>query len=208
MSVYIALLRGVNVSGHKMMKMDALREAMTQAGCDSVQTYIQSGNAVFRYAQDLNACRFSVGQDGSAQGDDAVPETALRSLRERITTAIEARFGFTVPIALRRLRDLEAVLAECPYPVGELQTGEALYVALLVDDPPAKRVANLLALAHASRSQTDSFHVVDRTLYIRYQQSVHQSRLTNAWFERQAGVAATTRNWRTLSQLYEMAQKL
>jgi len=208
MSVYIALLRGVNVSGHRMMKMDALREAMTQAGCDSVQTYIQSGNAVFRYAGDPSPSRLADGEDRSAQGDAAVPETTAGSLRERIEGAIGTRFGFTVPIALRSLCELETVLAQSPYPFDGLRTGEELYVAMLVDDPAPQRVANLLALADASSSETDSFQVADGRLYILYRQRVHQSRLTNAWFERQAGVAATTRNWRTLSTLYEMARKL
>jgi len=46
MAVYISLIRGINVGGHKLVKMDQLRAALEKLGFQKVQTYIQSGNIV------------------------------------------------------------------------------------------------------------------------------------------------------------------
>ena len=48
MKLYIALLRGINVSGHKIIKMELLRKAMADSGFNNVSTYIQSGNILFQ----------------------------------------------------------------------------------------------------------------------------------------------------------------
>jgi uncharacterized protein (DUF1697 family) len=48
METYIALLRGINVSGQKLIKMDALKDMCKELGYKNIQTYIQSGNIIFQ----------------------------------------------------------------------------------------------------------------------------------------------------------------
>ena len=92
MPVIISLLRGVNVGGHNMIKMDALRGLYASLGLRDAQTYVQSGNVVFRAgAQDL-----------------------VR-LQTKIEVAIERRFGFRPPVVLRSISDWKATMAANPF---------------------------------------------------------------------------------------------
>ena len=101
---YAALLRGINVSGHKKVPMAELRTLLTELGHADVRTYLQSGNAVF----------------SSASGD----EDALTAQLEQ---AIEERFGFAVPCLIRNGPYLASVADACPFPAAALE-GKQLHV--------------------------------------------------------------------------------
>jgi uncharacterized protein (DUF1697 family) len=88
MSVFISLLRGVNV-GQRQMKMAELKEVYEGLGYTSVQTYLQSGNVVF----------------------SAKPSARLS---ERIREAIEKRFGFEVPVLILTPDRVNEIIAENP----------------------------------------------------------------------------------------------
>ena len=79
-STYVALLRGINLSGHKIVKMEQLRKTFEELGFEDVKTYIQSGNVVFKAPaqasadlakrieeQILTSVRFS----GAGRGEDS-----------------------------------------------------------------------------------------------------------------------------------------
>ena len=92
MTVVISMLRGVNVGGHNKIKMDALRDLYESLGLRDAQTYVQSGNVVFRTdAKDLAA------------------------LAKRIEDAIERKFGFRPGVILRTTSDLRDVIARNPF---------------------------------------------------------------------------------------------
>ena len=95
MSVVIALLRGVNVTGNHMVQMEALRALCLALVCADVQTYLQSGNVVFRVREETTK--------------------QLTGLAGRIEDAIETAFGFRVPVVLRAASDLRAVVAANPF---------------------------------------------------------------------------------------------
>ena len=78
MQTYIAILRGINVSGQKLIKMDKLREALASLGFSNLATYIQSGNVVFQTATEDNL-----------------------TLAQKIHNRIEEIFGFDVPVIVR-----------------------------------------------------------------------------------------------------------
>ncbi|WP_074467938.1 DUF1697 domain-containing protein [Streptomyces sp. WMMB 714] len=109
MTTYAALLRGINVGGHRKVPMDRLRELMSGLGWVDVRTYLQSGNAVFTT-------------------DDADPGPLL----ER---AVAEHFGFEVPCLVRTAEELRAVAAACPYPAAELDPAKLL-VLFLEEAPP------------------------------------------------------------------------
>src|SRR5690242_2769182 len=176
---YVALLRGVNVGGHRLIKMAELKRLFEAMGFGRVRTHIQSGNVVFT-------------------SSDALPEP----LRQRIEREIAARFGFPVTVVPRTAAELERVIAACPFAAGALTEGERLYVALLADAPAPEAVERLLACDSAP----DEARVVEREVYLLYRRSARDTPLTNAFLERTLGVAATTRNWRTMRALADMAR--
>ena len=55
MPSHVALLRGINLGGHKKVAMADLRAVVASLGHDDVATYIQSGNVVFSTDQTDNA---------------------------------------------------------------------------------------------------------------------------------------------------------
>lgn len=116
MTVYVALLRGLNVGGHNKLKMDALRAIAERCGYGNVQTYIQSGNVVF---------------SATAQ------ESALVAA---IEAAIEETFALRVPVVVRSRAQLAAVAATSPFD-GAAPT--AVHVAFLSGRPRAASVAAL-----------------------------------------------------------------
>jgi len=175
---YVALLRGVNVGGHRLIKMAELKRLFEAMGFGRVRTHIQSGNVVFT-------------------SSDALPEP----LRQRIEREIAARFGFPVTVVLRTAAELERIIAACPFPADTLAEGENLYLALLADAPSPQAVERL----RTSESGSDEFRIIGREVYLLYRRSARDTLLTNAFLERTLGVAATTRNWRTMRTLAEMA---
>ncbi|HWI51103.1 MAG TPA: DUF1697 domain-containing protein [Symbiobacteriaceae bacterium] len=114
--VYIALLRGINVGGHKLIKMADLKAMCEAMGLAQVQTYIQSGNVLF------------------VSSEEAEP------LRRRIEQQIQAVFGFDVPLALRTLAQWERIIAACPFPADD-----GLCVAVLAEAPTPEGIDRLLA---------------------------------------------------------------
>jgi uncharacterized protein (DUF1697 family) len=177
-TTYVALLRGVNVGGHRLIKMPELKGLFEAMGCGHVRTYIQSGNVVFTSADEL-----------------------LEPLRQRVEREIAARFGFPVTVVLRTAAELERIIADCPFASGALAEGESLYLALLADAPPPEGVARLRAYDGGS----DEARIAEREVYLLYRLSMRDTPLTNAFLERMLGVAATTRNWRTMQTLAGMA---
>jgi uncharacterized protein (DUF1697 family) len=177
---YIALLRGINVGGHRLIKMADLKAMFEAFGFGGVQTYIQSGNVVF-------------------QADEAE-----EPLRERIEQQIAATFGFPVVVALRTHDELARVVAACPFAPDALAEDERLYVALLAETPMPAGIERMLA----SKTAPDEFRVLGREVYLLYRQNMRESQLTNNLLESRLGVPATSRNWRTLTTLAAMSNSL
>ena len=180
MAIYIALLRGINVSGHRLINMNDLKQMFDGLGLGPVQTYIQSGNVLFR------------------------SEDAAERLSRRIKQGIEAVFGFDLPVLVRTAAEMAQIVSDCPFRVAELPEGESLYVTLLADTPAQEGLDRLSAFPCG----LDEFRLRGRDVYIRYRQSAHKSKLTNNLFEQKLRVPATTRNWQTITRLAEMAKAM
>ena len=87
MAVVVSMLRGVNVGGHNKIKMEALRQLSDSLGLKGAQSYIQSGNVVFK-----------------------TKEKNLSRLASRIVNAIEQGFGFRPNVILRTHNELNEVI--------------------------------------------------------------------------------------------------
>jgi uncharacterized protein (DUF1697 family) len=173
---YVALLRGINVSGKNMLPMKELAAMFVAAGCSEVETYIQSGNVVF-----------SAGA-GVVKGLDA-----------KISKMIEARFGWKVPVVIRSAAQMGMVVRENPF----LKAGSAvelMHVYFLAEAPGSEMVVGL----DAGRSPGDRFEVVGGEIYLELGNGMGKSKLTNAYFDSKLKTVSTARNWRTVLKLMEM----
>lgn len=111
MKTYIALLRGINVGGHKKLKMADLKLLFEELGFEAVTTYIQSGNVVFT----------------AKKGN---------GLAERISKEIEKRFGWEVPVLVKTADAIAEILKDCPF--DDTKKAEAYF--MLLASPPEEKL--------------------------------------------------------------------
>jgi len=146
----VALLRGINVGGSRKVPMAGLRTLFTEAGCEGVTTYIQSGNVVFSH-----------------------PAYRPAELAADLEARIRAATGFEVPVVLRTRRDWAGVVGGNPYP--EVEPTKLLVVFLKGAPAPA----GLDALARAA-GPSEAFVHRDRELYLHLPDGVGRSKLPQA----------------------------
>ncbi len=175
----IALLRGINVGGARKLPMADLRAFCGDLGFLDVRTFIASGNLLW-----------SGTQPGSPAARDAVA-----ALHE----GIRDRWGYEVPVVTRQAAELVAVRDGNPFPDAPQE--KWLHVAFL-DRAPEQAAVDAL---DPNRGPGDRFAVRGRHIYLCYGNGSGNSKLTGDWFERQLGVTATARNWRTLKALIELS---
>ena len=173
MKKYIALLRGINVGGHKKILMSDLKKLFESIGFAEVETYIQSGNVVF--SSDIEDDMYS-----------------------KISVAIESKYGFKVPILIKKVTELTQIVTKCPFSDEKL---EKSYFILLREKP----IEENLKLIENLSSEAEEFYIIDTCIYIFYSKGAGQSKLGVNFFEKKLKVTATARNYRTMAKLLELA---
>lgn len=177
MNTYIGLLRGINVSGQRMIAMKDLKALLIKAGYTSVMTYIQSGNIVFKSE-----------------------EKNKKTLEKNIAEIIEKHYGFLVPILVLTALELEKIIKKNPYNDGKKDASK-LHVTFL-DSMPEKK---LLETTRDEKFQSDEFHIDDTIIYLYCPDGYGMTKFSTMFFERKLAVTATTRNWKTLLELEKLA---
>ncbi len=178
MTAYLALLRGINVSGQKMIKMDHLKSIFEAMQFQHVRTYIQSGNVVFQSA-------------------DREPE----ALGARIEQRLKADLGYEIPVVVRTIRELEAVIAGNPFRTRLPGQAKNLYVSFLSREPEAGAIEKL-----PFSNGADELQIVNREVYLLCPDGYGKTPFSNSFLESKLGVSATTRNWNTLNKLVELSK--
>lgn len=177
MTMWVILLRAINLGAKNKVPMPALREAMSAAGFRDVGTYVQSGNVV---ATSAHRSPYRVA--------DAVHDLVV------------SEFGVDVPVIVRTPSELTAAVAANPFPQAAAERPKALHVWFLAATPSTEGVEALLAEPVAA----DACQVVEDQLYIDYVDGVHGSTLTPDFLRRRLGVDGTARNWRTVLAIADM----
>jgi uncharacterized protein (DUF1697 family) len=171
----VALLRGVNIGGHKI-DMAHLRRLLSNLGFEDVQTYLQSGNAVF-----------------TTEGD------AGTGLTDKLEEAIEAEFGFACRVILRDAVQLAACMADDPLLPIAIDPSRHL-VGFLSGPPVGEGARELMAADYGA----DRLHIGRDHLYMWCPNGVSKSPFFKINFDRSLGVAVTARNWNTVTKLAGM----
>ena len=179
MARQIALLRGINVGGHKKVPMARLRELMGELGYGGVRTYVQSGNVAFT-------------------APDRPAEETARVLEQQL----EVAFGFEIAVVIRS-RDQLAAVAEAN-PLREVVTDPARYHVLFLSEEVAPERLDDLEPADFA---PDILLLRGRELYLWTPEGMHDSRLAKALTPKRLGVVATARNWRTVEKLLALADE-
>jgi len=178
-AVWIALLRGINVGGHRKVRMAELRALAETLGLEEARTYVQSGNLVFRSS-----------------------ERARAAIEARLAGALAERFGFDVGVVARTLSDWEGAITANPFPeaASAPKTLHAFFLARPADAGANGRLNEY--------SRTDErFEIVGDTLYLLTPSGIGRSKFAAA-AERLVGVPATARNWNSVLNIAEMARAI
>jgi uncharacterized protein (DUF1697 family) len=179
MTTFVALLRGINVGGKNKIPMADLRQLYENLGCNTVRTYIQSGNVVFEASEDA---------------------TTIETNLER---GIKKKFGHTIPVIVRSAKQWHGYLKANPFAAATCEKPEHVLVGLS-KLPMAKSAQSLL---RERASSGELVEVGGGALWIFYANGVARSKLSPAVIDRAVGSSVTARNWRTVEQLAVMIEQ-
>lgn len=181
MAVIISMLRGVNLGPNRRVKMEALRDLYASLKLRDAQTYVQSGNVIFRS-----------------------DERDLALLAKRIGQAIEKNFAFPCDVILRTIPELCDAIARNPFARRRGIEPNRLTVTFLASDPGEEARKQLRQL----KSEPDELHIDGRELYIYYRTSMARPKVSWAAMEKILKTSGTARNWNSVMAMLEMAEKL
>ena len=178
MKTYIGLLRGINVGGHRKIKMVDLKAMLNKMDLKDVITYIQSGNVVFK---------------------SSITNTA--QLEEKIKNGIVRTFGFDVPVLVKAYNELKCIFDKNPFTDTSDIENKRIYFALLKETPQPE----LVAAFRKEEFKGELFEVTEDCVYLNYKIGAGKAKLSNNLIERKLKVSATSRNYRTMAKLLEMS---
>jgi uncharacterized protein (DUF1697 family) len=184
MTRYVALLRGVNVGGHRRLPMAEFRELLLGLGHTEVATYIQSGNAVL-----------------------TAPGGSAAAVGTGIADAVSRRFGFEAPTIVLTAEDLGRIVAANPWPRED--DPKRLHVTFSATGLGEKQQAAITEAAQraSAKGSPDEARVVGGTLYLHTPDGLGRSELAVQLgrLEKSRGwPGVTTRNWATVCTLLEL----
>ena len=189
MPTHIALLRGINLGGHKKVAMADLRALVTSLGHADVATYIQSGNVVF----------------STGESDTAALAAALEE-------AIVGRLGVQSRVVVLSRDELAQVMRDNPYP--DEPNHRAVH-AIFLNGEPGPEVAERVAAAQqqvAQQGSRDEAQVIGRTIFLHTPDGYGRSDLATALVKLGQGktdtVTGTARNWATVTKLLALCGPL
>ncbi|MFB3387013.1 DUF1697 domain-containing protein [Flavobacterium sp. LAR06] len=177
MTTHLALLRGINVSGHNMMKMEALKTMLENIGFTNVRTYLQSGN-VFVDSEEESASKVGF----------------------MIKQEIFKVFGHEVPTIVITKGDLELCFKNSPYLKEKDIDTKKLYVAFVSTELKKENINDL----KISQFKPDEASIDGNRIFIKYAVGAGKTRLEGKYIEKKLNVIVTMRNWNTVTNLLKM----
>ncbi|CAD5342965.1 DUF1697 domain-containing protein [Flavobacterium bizetiae] len=176
MTTHLALLRGINVSGHNMMKMEALKAMLENIGFQNVRTYLQSGNVFVDSEEDAAKVGFMIKQE------------------------IFKVFGHEVPTIVITKEDLELCFKNSPFLKEKDVDTKKLYVAFVSVALKSENINDL----KISQFKPDEASIDGNRIFIKYAVGAGKTRFDQKYIEKKLNVTATIRNWNTVTNLLEL----
>ena len=177
METYISILRGINVSGHKLIKMDALKKLFEDLSFKNIRTYIQSGNVIFE-----------------------TKKVDTKNLEAKIEKQIFKTFGFEVLVLVKEKNEWKTVLNNNPFLKNRNEDISKLHVTFLSSEPEQTNIDNILQ----TKFNNDEFIILEKIIYLFCPDGYGNTKLSNNFFENKLKVSATTRNWKTIIELNKL----
>jgi len=177
MKTYIALLKGINVGGHKKVPMADLRELLTKSGFENVQTYIQSGNVILQ----------------SSKSDISVIE-------KNIQESIMDHFGFEVSVLVKTRSDLKRIFEDSPFSEEEKKASYFIMLHNTAED-------DLVKVASEKVYEGEEYKILKDCIYFFCEKGFGQAKFNANFFERKLKTFATARNYNTMVKLLSLSEE-
>ena len=175
MSCYLALLRGVNVTG-STLRMAELKESLTDMGLEDVQTYLQSGNVVFKSKEDA------------------------ATLAGQIEARIKKDFELSISVLVLTAKEIDAIASKNPLWPKSGGEGSHFHATFLFA-PVTKKNFDAIKLPAAEGEKA----VLGKgAVLLHCPHGYGRTKLNNTYFEKTLGVKATTRNWKSVMALRDL----
>ncbi len=162
---YVALLRGINVGGNNMIKMEKLRATFESLGFENVKSYINSGNLAF----------------DTRKSEDA-------KLAAKIHDAIEKDFGFDISVMVRPVSEVEKLVKENPFE-GQFENDKDLHLFFLNEELSKEQKA----LLHEQANENEKFAFSGRHIYCLLKISILDSAVGKGFIDKKLKVATTAK---------------
>lgn len=154
--------------------MEELRTLLSSLGFTEVQTYIQSGNIVFKAAT----------QDQEQLGN-------------LIAEAIKKQYDYEVPVLVKTIEQWKTAIANNPFSEADISKQGVTFLASIPEETTIE-----------IDSKDDRFNIINSEIYLDCPSGFGRTKLTNNFFERKLKTQATTRNWKTIYKLLELAEAM
>ncbi len=180
---YVALLRGINVGGRNMIKMETLRATFAALGFENVVSYINSGNLIFDCKRPLVSKGVSLDT----------------KLAVKIHDAIQTDFGFDISVMVRPMAEIAEIVANNPFN-GQFENDKDVHVFFLKNELTDEQKC----LLSAQGNENEKFAVFSRHVFCLLKISILDSAVGKGFIDKKLKVATTARNWRTVKKIVEM----
>jgi len=180
MSKYAAFLRGINVGGHKTVKMEELKKAFAALGFENVKTLLASGNVLF-----------------------AAPRASESTLVKKIEKKLETAFGHEIGVLIRKIEGLQRLAEANPFAGIKVTPQTRLYVTFLAEKPksglkiPYESPDKNFKIIRANGSEVCSVLTLSPNSRTVDLMSI---------LEKEFGRKVTTRNWNTIDKILKAGQ--
>lgn len=178
LTTYISLLRGINISGKKLIKMSDLKTILSEIGLQNVTTYIQSGNIIFQHENINNSI-----------------------ISEKISKVILDKYGFDVLVVTLNKNELIEINSKNPFLNEDI---DKIHITFLSDIPSKNNIEKINLI----NVEPDKFTIIDKAIYIFYTDKYSKTKLVTNFFESKLKIKVTDRNIKTVNKLIEISSNL
>jgi uncharacterized protein (DUF1697 family) len=179
MKTYISFLRGINMTGHNIIQMADLKVLYQMLGFEDVETYIQSGNVIFRSSKNIEKSDISL----------------------MIEEAITLKYNYRVPVMIKTVAELHSLLSVNPFLNEESFDPAKMAVIFVREELSRQRIEKVSNLDYPP----DKFRIVGNEIFIWCPNGFGRSKIYTGFFEKKMGINGTGRNWKTITTLLDIA---